>query len=90
MPMELRHLRYFVAVAEEEDVSRGGGETRPLAAFHYAAPAIALCLSALLLHERLALLKLVSGGIALAGVALMIDRKWLDKRQRPTVAGEAG
>lgn len=49
-----------------------------------------MCLSALLLHERLTLLKLVSGGIALAGVALMIDRKWLDKRQRPAVAGEAG
>jgi hypothetical protein len=48
-----------------------------------------LWLSALLLHERLTLLKLFSGGIA-AGVALMIGRKWLDKRQRPNVAGEAG
>nr|WP_264171251.1 EamA family transporter [Burkholderia cenocepacia] len=43
--------------------------------FNYAAPVIALCLSALLLHEPLTLVKLISGGIALVGVALMIDRK---------------
>jgi drug/metabolite transporter (DMT)-like permease len=42
--------------------------------FSYAAPVIALFLSALLLHEPLTLVKLISGGIALAGVALMIDR----------------
>ncbi len=40
--------------------------------FNYAAPVIALCLSALLLHEPLTLVKLLSGGIALVGVALMI------------------
>ena len=40
--------------------------------FNYAAPVIALGLSALLLHEPLTLVKLASGGIALAGVALMI------------------
>ncbi len=43
--------------------------------FNYAAPVIALLLSALLLHEPLTLVKLISGGIALVGVALMIDRK---------------
>lgn len=43
--------------------------------FNYAAPVIALFLSALLLHEPLTLVKLISGGIALVGVALMIDRK---------------
>jgi drug/metabolite transporter (DMT)-like permease len=43
--------------------------------FNYAAPVIALCLSALLLHEPLTLMKLICGGIALVGVALMIDRK---------------
>ena len=43
--------------------------------FNYAAPVIALCLSALLLHEPLSLVKLVSAGVALLGVALMIDRK---------------
>lgn len=42
--------------------------------FNYAAPVIALCLSALLLHEPLTVTKLVSGALALAGVALMIDR----------------
>jgi drug/metabolite transporter (DMT)-like permease len=43
--------------------------------FNYAAPVIALCLSALLLHEPLTLVKLISGGIALVGVALMIGGK---------------
>ena len=43
--------------------------------FNYAAPVIALCLSALLLHEPLTLVKLASGGIALVGVALMIGHK---------------
>jgi drug/metabolite transporter (DMT)-like permease len=43
--------------------------------FNYAAPVIALFLSALLLHEPLTLVKLISGGIALVGVALMIERK---------------
>ena len=53
--------------------------------FNYAAPVIALCLSALLLHEKLTLLKLASGGMALLGVALMIDRRALDARQRAAV-----
>lgn len=43
--------------------------------FNYAAPVIALLLSALVLHEQLTPLKLMAGGVALAGVALMIDRK---------------
>lgn len=43
--------------------------------FNYAAPVVALFLSALLLHEPLTLVKLISGSIALVGVALMIDRK---------------
>lgn len=43
--------------------------------FNYAAPVVALLLAALLLHEPLTLAKVVSGGIALAGVALMIERK---------------
>jgi drug/metabolite transporter (DMT)-like permease len=42
--------------------------------FNYAAPVIALGLSALVLHEPLTLVKLISSGIALVGVALMIDR----------------
>ena len=42
--------------------------------FNYAAPVIALGLSALLLHEPLTIVKLVSASLALAGVALMIDR----------------
>ena len=47
--------------------------------FNYAAPVIALGLSAALLHEPLTLVKLVSGGIALLGVALMIDRRTLER-----------
>lgn len=42
--------------------------------FNYAAPVIAMCLSALLLHESLTIVKLLAGAITLAGVALMIDR----------------
>ncbi len=57
--------------------------------FSYAAPVIALCLSALLLHEPLTLVKLVSGGIALLGVALMIGRRTPGAWQRATVATEA-
>ncbi|QIP01614.1 DMT family transporter [Bradyrhizobium symbiodeficiens] len=49
--------------------------------FNYAAPVIALCLSALLLHEPLTAEKLLAGGIALGGVALMIDRKAPGARQ---------
>ena len=48
--------------------------------FNYAAPVIALCLSALLLHEPLTFAKLISGGIALSGAALMMDRKSFDNR----------
>ena len=40
--------------------------------FNYAAPVIALGLSALLLHEPLTWIKLVAAGIALSGVALML------------------
>ena len=50
---------------------------------------IALVLSALLLHEPLTIVKMVSGGVALIGVALMIDRKTLGAKQRATVATEA-
>ncbi len=57
--------------------------------FNYAAPVIALCLSALLLHEPLTLMKLVSGGIALLGVGLMIDHKRVDARQPANVATQA-
>lgn len=56
--------------------------------FNYAAPVVALCLSALLLGEPLTLMKLLSGGIALMGVALMIDRKAL--AGQPTAASEEG
>ncbi|KIZ42224.1 MULTISPECIES: EamA family transporter [Rhodopseudomonas] len=56
--------------------------------FNYAAPVVALCLSALLLGEALTLVKLVSGGVALMGVALMIDRKTLDTL--PTAAQSKG
>jgi drug/metabolite transporter (DMT)-like permease len=51
--------------------------------FNYAAPVIALGLSAILLHEPLTFVKLASGAIALAGVALMIDRRRLPA-QSPT------
>lgn len=50
--------------------------------FNYAAPVIAMCLSALLLNERLTAWKLCSGGVALVGVALMIDRRSLEARSR--------
>jgi drug/metabolite transporter (DMT)-like permease len=40
--------------------------------FNYAAPVVALCVSALLLLEPLTLLKLVSGGVAIVGIPLMI------------------
>jgi drug/metabolite transporter (DMT)-like permease len=54
--------------------------------FNYAAPVVALCLSALVLHEPLTLVKLLSGGIALMGVALMIEPKRPDKRPQSTGA----
>ena len=57
--------------------------------FNYAAPVIALCLSALLLGEPLTFMKLVSGGIALLGVALMIDRKAPGTGRKTAVAREA-
>jgi len=56
--------------------------------FNYAAPVVALCLSALLLHEPLTLFKLLSGAVAILGVALMVDRRSLDERRRQTVARE--
>jgi drug/metabolite transporter (DMT)-like permease len=58
--------------------------------FNYAAPVIALCLSALLLHEPLTVVKLSAGAIALAGVALMIGRKAPDARQLPSAAQRPG
>src|SRR5207237_8999112 len=54
--------------------------------FNYAAPVVALYLSALVLHEPLTLVKLLSGGIALMGVALMIEPKRPDKRPQSTGA----
>jgi len=54
--------------------------------FNYAAPVVALCLSALVLHEPLTLVKLLSGGVALMGVALMIERKRPNKDPRSTGA----
>ena len=49
--------------------------------FNYAAPVIALCLSALLLHEPLTIFKLVAGGMTLAGVTLMIERKTIEAQK---------
>ena len=69
---------YAVFLALNADVSPTLANT-----FNYAAPVIALCLSALLLHEPLTLLKLVAGGVTLAGVALMIDRKALEAQSQP-------
>lgn len=57
--------------------------------FNYAAPVIALVLSALLLHEQLTLMKIVAGGIALLGVGLMIDRKTLSAGQPADKGTEA-
>jgi len=57
--------------------------------FNYAAPAIALGLSALLLHEQLTLVKIVAGSIALPGVGLMIDRKTLNAGQPVHQGSEA-
>ncbi|WP_158957130.1 DMT family transporter [Paraburkholderia acidisoli] len=51
--------------------------------FNYAAPVIALGLSALLLHEPLTLVKLASSGIALVGVALMIARERPERPEEP-------
>ena len=56
--------------------------------FNYAAPVVALVLSALLLHEPLTVVKMASGAIALAGVALMIDRNAPAVRQPVIVAPE--
>jgi drug/metabolite transporter (DMT)-like permease len=63
-------LGYAVFLALNANVSSTLANT-----FNYAAPVIALCLSALLLHEPLTGVKLLAGAIALTGVALMIDRK---------------
>lgn len=57
--------------------------------FCYASPVIALGLSALLLHEPLTPMKLASGGIALMGVALMIDRRGQSAPRPPTTAAIA-
>ena len=50
--------------------------------FNYAAPVIALGLAGWLLHEPMTVGKLISGGIALVGVALMIDRDSLGATSR--------
>lgn len=63
-------IGYAAFLALNADVSPTIANT-----FSYAAPVIALCLSALLLHEPLTPVKLAAGGITLVGVALMIDRK---------------
>ncbi len=63
-------IGYAVFLALNSSVSPALANT-----FNYAAPVIALLLSALLLHEPLTLVKIVAGAIALLGVALMIDRK---------------
>ena len=57
--------------------------------FNYAAPVIALALSALFLHEPLTPVKLAAGGIALIGVALMIDRGTLSAKQPQSLKKEA-
>jgi drug/metabolite transporter (DMT)-like permease len=74
---------YTVFLALNAEVSSTLANT-----FNYAAPVIALCLSALLLHEPLTVLKLVAGGITLAGVALMIGGKGNKKRARSIVQND--
>ena len=66
-------IGYAVFLALNAEVSPTLANT-----FNYAAPVIALCLSALLLHEPLTVPKLVAGAITLAGVALMIGRTTQD------------
>ncbi len=66
-------IGYAVFLALNAEVSPTLANT-----FNYAAPVIALRLSALLLHGPLTLPKLVAGAITLAGVAMMIDRKALE------------
>ena len=58
---------YTVFLAVNADVSPAIANT-----FNYAAPVVALMLSAALLGERLSLPKLLAAGIALSGVALMV------------------
>ena len=58
---------YSIFLAVNADLSPTVANT-----FNYAAPVVALLLSAVLLGERLTLPKLVSAGVALAGVALMV------------------
>jgi len=41
--------------------------------FNYAAPIVALALSAILLHESLTWIKVTAAAIALTGVALMVS-----------------
>ncbi len=55
--------------------------------FNYAAPVIALGLSAVLLHEQLTWIKVVAAGIALSGVALMLASS---NRSVPAPAGAGG
>ena len=65
---------YAIFLAVNADVSTTVANT-----FNYAAPVIALLLSAALLGERLSLPKLLAAGVALSGVALMIGGEGKDK-----------
>ncbi len=58
---------YVIFLAVNADVSPTIANT-----FNYAAPVVALLLSAALLGERLSLPKLLAAGVALSGVALMV------------------
>ena len=60
-------IGYAVFLAVNADVSPTIANT-----FNYAAPVVALLLSAALLGERLSLPKLLAAGVALSGVALMM------------------
>lgn len=73
--VSLHRLRKPVSIRQTLRAARGQKVIATTNTFNYAAPVIALFLSALPLHEPLTLVKLISGGIALVGVALMIDRK---------------
>ena len=58
---------YAVFLAVNADVSPTVANT-----FNYAAPVVALLLSAALLGERLSAPKLIAAGVVLSGVALMV------------------
>ena len=60
-------MGYVIFLAVNADVSPTIANT-----FNYAAPVVALLLSAVPLGERLSLPKLLAAGVALSGVALMV------------------